>query len=252
MQVHAAACGLYGFRATAAGAAAGGVVGVAGALDALALAARDPTLLRRAAAALGLPGGAPALLGCRVRSPSLSHRLGAMVAAGAAAVPLHPPCAVKYGRCQAMRTSLRLRCSAGAAALSPKLAWSRPSRSRGRRTRCLSPSPRAGRASSRPMPSGGPCPADDPRACAAGGTHAKGELVQLVIAEDVFERFAVGGGAEGGRRALAAARAAARRWAPDGVARGRVLAYLQAAVPAAAEFLVRARRARRARRPRMA
>ncbi|KAK9839835.1 hypothetical protein WJX81_005197 [Elliptochloris bilobata] len=124
LRIHAAACGVYGFRATARSAAAGGVMGVAGTLDALAIAARDPALLRRAGVALGLPGGGPG-----------------------------------------------------------------------------------------------------------------GQLVQLVLAEDVFARFAVGDGAEGGARALAAAQAAARRWAPDCVARGRVLAYLQHAVPAAAEFL---------------
>jgi len=257
VQVHAAACGLYGFRATAAGAAAGGVVGVAGALDALALAARDPALLRRAAAALGLPGGAPALLGCRGRSPSLGRRLNAMVAAGAAVDLLHPPRAVKRGGPAPPRSAApgaarqHVPLSACDALRAPLLCLpssSGPGRrgaaaGAGAHSRCRG-APGAHRA--------GPCPVHDPRACAAGGTHAKGELVQLVLAEDVFERFAVGGGAEGGRRALAAARAAARRWAPDSVARGRVLAYLQAAVPAAAEFLVRARRARRARHACMA
>ncbi len=65
LQVHAAACGVYGFRATARGAAAGGVVGVAGDVDALAIAARDPALLRRAATVLGLPGGKALLLHVR-------------------------------------------------------------------------------------------------------------------------------------------------------------------------------------------
>ena len=75
--MHAAACGIYGFRATARSAAAGGVVGVAGALDALAIAARDPVLLRRAGAALGLPGGAP--LGALVKSAWVSPHSACLV-----------------------------------------------------------------------------------------------------------------------------------------------------------------------------
>ena len=63
--------------------------------------------------------------------------------------------------------------------------------------------------------------------------------MQLVLAEDVFTQFAVGDGTHSIGRALAAAQAAARRWAPDCVARGRVLAYLQHTVPAVAAFLVR-------------
>ena len=71
----------------------------------------------------------------------------------------------------------------------------------------------------------------------AGGPA--GQLVQLVLAEDVFAQFAAGDGAYATGRALAAAQAAARRWAPDCVARGRMLAYLQHTVPAVAAFLVR-------------
>lgn len=65
-----------------------------------------------------------------------------------------------------------------------------------------------------------------------------GQLVQLVLAEDVFAQYAAGDGAHATGRALAAAQAAARRWAPDCVARGRLLAYLQHTVPAVAAFLV--------------
>ena len=66
-QMHAALWGLYGFRATAGLAPSNACVSVAGPIDSLAWATHSPSILRRVATALELPGGRPCLcLKCHV------------------------------------------------------------------------------------------------------------------------------------------------------------------------------------------